>query len=120
MPNFKQAIINHNKRQNEDKPTHEKICNCRNREECPLDGKCLRECIVYKATVTETESNNKETYINTFKTRYNLHKSSSEPEHKKISYRIKRTFLGIIKQHRVQNRMGNGKKKVRPVTADKK
>ena len=40
-----------------------------------------------KATVTQTDSNNKETYIglneNIFKTRYNLHKSSFKLEHKK-------------------------------------
>ena len=42
---------------------------------------------IYKPTVTQTESHNKETYIglteNTFKTRYNLHKSSLKLEHKK-------------------------------------
>ena len=89
--NFKQAIINHNKLllqdQNGDKPTSEKMCNCRNREECPLDGKCLTECIVYKPTVTQIESNNKETYIglteNAFKTRYNLHRASFKLEHEK-------------------------------------
>ena len=36
------------------------------------------KCVVYKATVTETTSNNQETYIglteNEFKTRFNLHK----------------------------------------------
>ena len=68
------------------------MCNCRNREGCPLDGKCLTECVVYKATVTQTESSNKETYIgfaqNTFKTRYNLHKSSFKPELKKSAKRL--------------------------------
>ena len=67
MSNLKQAIINRNKRllqdQNKDKFASDKTCNCRNREECPLDGKCLPECTVYKATVTQTESSNKETYI---------------------------------------------------------
>ena len=44
---------------------------------------------VYKATVTETTSNNQETYIglteNEFKTRFNLHKSSFKLEHKRTS-----------------------------------
>ena len=57
MPIFKQAIINHNKRvlqnQNKDKFANEKTCNCKNREEYSRYGKCLTECIVYKATVTQ-------------------------------------------------------------------
>ena len=78
-----------------------------------------------KVNVTQTKSNNKETYIglteNTFETRYNLHKLSFKLEHKKISYKIKVTYLGIKKQlHRPQNRMGNCKKKVRLIRPDKK
>ena len=67
-----------------------KLCNCRHKKQhCPLDGKCLTKCVVYKATVTETTSNNQETYIgptgNEFKTRFNLHKSSFKLEHKRTS-----------------------------------
>ena len=66
-----------------------KLCNCRQKSSCPLDGKCLTKCVVYKATVTETTSNNQETYIglteNEFKTRFNLHKSSFKLEHKRTS-----------------------------------
>ena len=66
-----------------------KLCNCRQNSSCPLDGKCLTKCVVYKATVTETTSNNQETYIglteNEFKTRFNLHKSSFKLEHKRTS-----------------------------------
>ena len=41
-----------------------KLCNCVTvGKNCPLDGKCLTKCVVYKATVTETISNNQETYI---------------------------------------------------------
>ena len=53
------------------------------------EGKCLTKCFVYKATVTETISNNQETYIglteNEIKTRFNLHKSSFKLEHKRTS-----------------------------------
>ena len=52
-------------------------------------GKCIIKCVVYKATVTETTSNNQETYIglteNEFKTRFNLHKSSFKLEHQRTS-----------------------------------
>ena len=66
-----------------------KLCNFRQKDSCPLDGKCLTKCVVYKATVTETTSNNQETYIglteNEFKTRINLHKSSFKLKHKRTS-----------------------------------
>ena len=56
---------------------------------CPLNGKCLTKCVVYKATLTETTSNNQVTYIglteNEFKTRFNLHKPSFKLEHKRTS-----------------------------------
>ena len=66
-----------------------KLCNCRQKSSYPLDGKCLTKCVVYKATVTETTSNNQETYKglteNEFKTRFNLHKPSFKLEHKRTS-----------------------------------
>ena len=59
------------------------------KKSCPLDGKYLTKCFVYKTTVTETTSNNQETYIglteNEFETRFNLHKLSFKLEHKRTS-----------------------------------
>ena len=66
-----------------------KLCNCRQKNSCPLDGKCLTKCVVYKATVTETTSNNQLTYIglteNEFNTRINVHRSSLKLQHKRTS-----------------------------------
>ena len=72
-----------------------KLCNYWQKNSCPLDGKCLTKCVVYKATVREKTSNNQETYIgltenvglteNELKTRFNLHKSSFKLEHKRTS-----------------------------------
>ena len=51
--------------------------------------KCLTKCVVYKATLTETDTKKQETYIgpkeNEFKTRCNLHKSSFKLEHKRTT-----------------------------------
>ena len=56
---------------------------------CPLDGKCLTKCVVYKAMVTETDTKKQETYIglteNGLKTWFNLHKSSFKLEHKRTT-----------------------------------
>ena len=60
-------------------------CNCRNKNECPLPGKCQSSSVIYQATV-ETNSG-KETYVgltaNTFKTRFSSHKSSFLKEKRK-------------------------------------
>ena len=51
-------------------------CNCRNKQNCPLQGQCLAECVVYKATIT-APSLPAEHYLGStegpFKTRYNNH-----------------------------------------------
>ena len=84
----KQAISSNNKHplqihRKKKSPLNDKLCNC------PLDGKCLTKCVVYKATVTETYTKKKETYIglteNEFKTRFNLHKSPFKLEHKRTT-----------------------------------
>ena len=31
--------------------TEERPCNCRNKDNCPLDYSCLKTCIVYRADV---------------------------------------------------------------------
>ena len=53
-------------------------CNCRNKNDCPLPGKCLISGVIYQAQV-ETR-NSKKTYVglmaNSFKARYSGHKYS--------------------------------------------
>ena len=91
MPNVKQLIDGHNKailnnngiaqpRQDEDKKS-----NCRKKEECPLNGECLVNEVVYQATVKTKDT--KETYIgltaNEFKARYRNHQMSFRHEKRK-------------------------------------
>ena len=56
-----------------------RLCNCTGSDPCPLDGKCLTEGIVYKATVSAPSTSDKVYYgltANTFKIRYADHKRS--------------------------------------------
>ena len=84
MPNMKQILTSHNNKiitnYNKSPEIKQKECNCRNKNDCPLQGKCLTDSIVYQATVTQTSTNKQETYVGltegTFKTRYNQHKAS--------------------------------------------
>lgn len=79
MPNMASVINRHNgkilRSKEEDNERH---CNCINKHDCPLDGKCLKSCIVYKAAVT-VDDDTKYYYGLTepqFKTRYSNHRKS--------------------------------------------
>ena len=84
MPNMKAVISSHNKNMlaQEHGATaaplqQQRTCNCKNRPKCPLQGNCVKENVVYQATVaTETTT---ETYVglaSNFKERYRNHQTS--------------------------------------------
>ena len=58
--------------------TNSPLCNCRNKEGCPLNEHCLSSCIAYKAVVTgnDTEKIYYGTSEGPFKERFNNHKKS--------------------------------------------
>ena len=73
-----QATITSNTTRESYRKNKEKSCNCRAGKECPMNGKCLTKCIVYKAEVETT--NGTRTYFGAsegeFKMRYNNHTKS--------------------------------------------
>ena len=89
MPNFEAKITSHNKAilANPSRANNDKInqCNRRNKSECPLDGHCLTNNVIYQATAVTYKST--ETYIglieNHFKARYRNHLASFKDESKK-------------------------------------
>ena len=79
---MKKIISSHNAKITRPKP-EDPPCNCRVKEDCPLDGKCRMTNVVYQATVTTEETPpKKETYIGLsstqFKFRYSNHESTFE------------------------------------------
>ena len=54
----------------------QKFCNCLVKEECPMDGQCLKKELIYQATVI-SEGQQTQNYVgltaNTFKDRYSGH-----------------------------------------------
>ena len=86
--NMKSFITRHNKtilkrHDNQTKPTNTnstRHCNCRQPDQCPIHGNCLKTNVIYKAEVTKTDNNETRTYIgvtaNDFKTRYRNHSKS--------------------------------------------
>ena len=82
MPNMAKAVSSHNtKMLREDSPTDEQPgCNCRGGPlNCPVEGQCLTDCVVYQATIKETLSGKEETYTGatsrTFKRRLYEHRT---------------------------------------------
>ena len=58
--------------------------NCRNRNDCPLDGSCLTESVIYKCHVTQSENDEGKHYIGLtggkFKDRWASHNHSFRHE----------------------------------------
>ena len=57
-----------------------KDCSCRKKEECPLEGKCRSEDIIYKKCIVTAKGNPRKAYLGTaegdIKQRYYSHKKS--------------------------------------------
>ena len=62
-------------------------CNCRDKNKCPLDNKCLPPQLIYQADVTNNIDNEYKYYLGlaktTFKERHNNHKKSFKNVHYK-------------------------------------
>ena len=83
MPNMASSVARHNMKMLQDDQQQivpQPGCNCQGGiAVCPVQGKCKTDCVVYRATVTETGTGSVETYTgvtgNTFKQRYGGHTS---------------------------------------------
>ena len=84
-PNLARTISGHNSkilseyRKSQGPQLIEKHCNCRRGNECPVEGKCLQEGVVYQATIRRGDGKT-DTYIGltatSFKDRWRNHKSN--------------------------------------------
>ncbi|RUA05113.1 MAG: hypothetical protein DSY43_05320, partial [Gammaproteobacteria bacterium] len=90
MPSVKQIIDGHNKAtlKKDAQPQHDETkntCNCRKKDECPLEGECLTKEIIYQATIKTKDTT--ETYVGLtateFKTRWRNHQMSFKHEKRK-------------------------------------
>ena len=87
-PNLATTISAHNSKILKPKQQEKnENCNCRKKDECPLEGNCLSKNVIYQATIKE--DGNVETYVGltstTFKTRWTAHKSSFKNEIRKTA-----------------------------------
>ena len=102
MANVDSIINSHNKKLLQEcanpPETEERLCNCRQRDSCPMNGECLRKSIIYQATVHQNNGSS-ETYIglteNTFKTRYANHKASFKHPSKRHSTELSKHIWSL-------------------------
>ena len=109
-PNMKQVIDGHNKAilKNAKKPEEnhfEKMCNCRNEKECPLEGECLQNEVVYRATVTTRGvTGTTETYVGLtatdFKTRWHNHQMSFKHEKRRNDTELSKYLWKLRKRRK--------------------
>ena len=77
MQNMGNIITKHNNKllfQSFEQPT--RMCNCRDKASCPMDGNYLQKCFVYQAQVDSINSSYLGTSEDEFKTRCNNHTMS--------------------------------------------
>ena len=80
-------------------------CNCRKKDSCPLNGKCLTPKVIYRADVTNEANNNQQFYFGlaetTFKERYNNYKR--DVKHIKCQYNTELTkYIWNLKNNSIQ------------------
>ena len=93
MPNIGSIIKGHNGKiltKNLKQPTtNANECNCRIKDQCPMQQKCLTKCVVYQAIVTTPSNGKQETYIgiteNSFKTQFANHKATFNSRSKRTA-----------------------------------
>ena len=106
MSNIKCTIDGHNKsiltKLNDDKVT--KNCNCRQPDNCPVQGECTTKSLIYQATVSTNDNRPDQTYVgltsNTFKIRYANHKSSFCNQKKKMSTELSK-YIWDLKEKKI-------------------
>ena len=80
MSNFKNYISRNNRKAEHKMLPEQRSCSCRNKENCPLKGKCLTSGVVYRAKLTRQDNGQQFYYTgatkNAFKIRYTKHMQS--------------------------------------------
>ena len=102
LPNMSSIISSHNKKVLSNNITQNDItCNCRQKELCPLKGKCQDKNVIYLCNVKTQENQEGSNYIglteNNFKDRWNQHKHTFKYENKANSTELSKHVWALKK-----------------------
>ena len=111
MPNVASIIASHNKhlltihaKPPDNSPTT-RTCNCRIKESCPLNGRCLQESVVHQAVVERQDNKKQQSYIGLtegpFKMRYNNHNYTFRKEKHRNSTSLSK-YIWSLKNDNIQ------------------
>ena len=97
-PNIKQIISSHNKKiLKEEEKQAEPSCNCKDKELCPLNGKCQDKNIIYQATIfTNQPEPEKHTYVGLTATKFKARLSNHKTSFNNGKYRNATTLSNFI------------------------
>ena len=119
MNNVRTIITNRNTRiirENQTQVISADNCNRRNKEACPLQNKCMNKDIVYKATISTSNTNDTKHYIgitsNTFKERYRYHIKSFTQKMFKRNRTFETHLAPKAKQNRFHHKWSTIKKSI--------
>ena len=103
LPNISNIIALHNRKVlSNTNNNQDPKCNCREKDNCPLNGKCLDSHLIYLYNVKITASEEGTHYIelteNTFKERWNQHKNSFKHEGKANSTELSKYVWELKKK----------------------
>ena len=96
MPNMHNLISAHNKlilgkhTQPETNNTKGKECNCRQKDSCPLSGKCLTKSVVYQAIVKREDTGEEKSYVG------HIRRANSKPDTIIILTHLETQNIGIL------------------------
>ena len=107
LPNIKSEIHKHNKntlQKSQQKHPDTQPCNCTNKKQCPLNGQCLTDSIIYQANITANIPGYKEkVYLGvsetTFKVRYGNHKNLLTKQRHKNDTELSKEYWKIKQQN---------------------
>ena len=97
LPNISNIITSHNRKVlSNTNENQDPKCNCRLKDNCPLNGKCLDSQLIYSCNVKTTASDEGTHYIglteNTFKERWNNTNIASNTKAKQIPLSYRKAF----------------------------
>ena len=106
LPNFANMIKSHNNRiLSEEKTQDQPKCNCRQKDTCPLEGKCLDKELIYQCTLKENTTSDGVNYNslteNTFKDQFHKHGNSFKYESEENSTELSK-YLWEIKRKSIE------------------
>ena len=83
------------------------MCSCpkSKKEACPLKGECLKNCIIYQATVTHTNTGHKETYIVMTKNLFKKRLATNTKAFNHIKYKTDielSSYIWNLKEEKIQ------------------